>query len=152
MDPPNKTNARPSQRRGASLRRHFPFLAFLAAFTVYCVYLQFYLTDALIRLYLVRIFFQVAIAAAVIAAIRNVVGVRMFGMFSSVIIALAFLATGLLMGLVLLGLILGVGLLVRGALIRERVQEAHRVAILVTIVGVTVSSIAIIGLEWAQHS
>ena len=152
MDLPNKTNARPSQRRGASLRRHFPFLAFLAAFTVYCVYLQFYLTDALNRLYLVRIFFQVAIAALVIAAIRNVVGARTLGMFASVIIALAFLATGLFLGLVVFGLILGVVVLVRGALVRERVQEAHRIAILVTIVSVTISSIAIIGLEWQQHA
>src|SRR5712692_5400826 len=152
VERPGPRDARPSPRRRGVLRRHAPFLLFVAAFTAYCAFLPFYMQDALIRLYLVRIFFQVAIAAAVIAAIRNVVGVRMFGMFSSVIIALAFLATGLLLGLVLLGLILGVVLLVRGALIRERVQEAHRVAILVTIVGVTVSSIAIIGLEWAQHS
>jgi alpha-L-glutamate ligase-like protein len=152
VERPGPRDARPSPRRRGALRRHAPFLIFVAAFTAYCAFLQFYMQDALIRLYLVRIFFQVAIAAAVIAAIRNVVGVRMFGMFSSVIIALAFLATGLLLGLVLLGLILGVVLLVRGALIRERVQEAHRVAILVTVVGVTVSSIAIIGLEWAQHA
>jgi hypothetical protein len=152
VERPAPPDTRRSPRRRSALRRHAPFLLFFAAFTAYCAFLQFSMQDALSRLYLVRIFFQVAIAAAVIAAMRNVVGVRMFGMFSSVIIALAFLATGLLLGLVLLGLILGVVLLVRGALIRERVQEAHRVAILVTVVGVTVSSIAIIGLEWAQHS
>ncbi|HEX9340073.1 MAG TPA: sugar-transfer associated ATP-grasp domain-containing protein [Thermoplasmata archaeon] len=145
-----RSSRRPASRR-ASLRRHLPFLAFLVAFTGYCAFLQFYLTDALNRLYLVRTFFQVAIAAAVIASMRNVIGGRTLGMFGSVIIALAFLATGLFLGLLILGLILGVVLLVRGALIRERVQEAHRVAILVTIVGVTISSIAIIGLEWQQH-
>jgi len=148
---PTRKAAPPSRRLGASVRRHLPFLAFIAAFTAYCAYLQFYLTDALNRLYLVRIFFQVAIAAAVIASLRNVVGARTLGMFASVIVALAFLATGLLLGLVILGLIMGVVLLVRGALIRERVQEAHRVAILVTIVSVTISSIAIIGLEWQLH-
>src|SRR5712691_1326013 len=152
MDRPEQSLASPNKRRGASLRRHLPFLVFLAAFTAYCGFLQFYLTDALNRLYLVRIFFQVAIAAAVIASLRNVVGARTLGMFASVIIALAFLATGLLLGLVILGLIMGVVLLVRGALIRERVQEAHRVAILVTIVSVTISSIAIIGLEWQLHA
>src|SRR3989475_11309991 len=151
MDAPSRRDARPSKRRAGSVRRHLPFLAFLAAFTAYCAYLQFYLTDVLNRLYLVRIFFQVAIAAAVIASLRNVVGARTLGMFASVIVALAFLATGLLLGLVILGLIMGVVLLVRGALIRERVQEAHRVAILVTIVSVTISSIAIIGLEWQLH-
>lgn len=151
MDPPNRRSPHHRGRRMAALRRHGPFLAFLAAFTLYCAYLQFYLTDALNRLYLVRIFFQVAVAAVVIASIRNVVGARTLGMFASVIIALAFLATGLFLGLVIFGLILGIVLLVRGALVRERVQEAHRVAILVTIVSVTISSIALIGLEAQQH-
>src|SRR5712692_10172526 len=152
MDALSRRDARPSKRRAGSVRRHLPFLAFLAAFTVYCAYLQFYLTDVLNRLYLVRIFFQVAIAALVIASIRNLVGVRTLGMFASVIIALAFLATGLVLGLAVFGFILGVVLVARGALVRERVQEAHRVAIMVTIVSVTISSIAIVGLEWAQHA
>ncbi len=151
MDRPKDARARPPGRRRASVRRHLPFLIFFAAFTAYCLYAQFLLTEVLGRLYLVRIFFQVTIAAAVIASIRNVVGARMFGMFSSVIIALAFLATGLFLGFLILGLILGVVLLVRGALVRERVQEAHRLAILVTIVSVTVSSIALIGLQWQAH-
>ena len=139
------------RRRWASVRRHLPFLAFIAGFTTYCAYLQFYLADALNRLYLVRVFFQVAIAAAVIASIRNIIGARTLGMFAAVIIALAFLATGLLLGLVMFGLIFGVVLLVRGALVPEGVQEAHRIAILVTIVSVTISSIAIIGLQWQHH-
>jgi len=151
MDPASRREVRPSGRRAASVRRHLPFLAFLAGFTVYGAYLQFYLTDVLSRLYLVRIFFQVAIAAVVIASIRNIVGVRTLGMFASVIIALAFLATGLVLGLAVFGFILGVVLVARGALVREHVQEAHRVAILVTIVSVTISSIAIVGLEWGQH-
>src|SRR5947209_18933833 len=95
MDSPSPRDPRPSGRGARFVRRHLPFLAFVGAFTVYCAYLQFYLTDVLSRLYLVRIFFQVAIAAVVIASIRNLVGVRTLGMFASVIIALAFLATGL---------------------------------------------------------
>src|SRR2546425_1078083 len=152
MDSPSRRDGRSSSRRVLSVRRHLPFLAFVAAFTFYCAYLQFYLTDVLSRLYLVRIFFQVAIAAVVIASIRNIVGVRTLGMFASVIIALAFLATGLALGLAVFGFILGVVLVARGALVRERVQEAHRVAILVTIVSVTISSIAIVGLEAGQHN
>ncbi len=140
-----------SARLGASLRRHWPFLAFIVGFAAYAAYLQFFQADALTRLYLVRAFFQVTIAAAVIAAIRNVVGVRTLGMFASVIVALAFLATGLFLGLAMFGLILGVVLVARGAVVRERVQEAHRVAILVTIVSITISSIAVLGLEWGQH-
>jgi len=137
---------------GASwLRRHLPFLVFLAAFITYCVYLQVQYAGALERLALTRIFFQVAIAAVVIAALKNAVGVRTIGMFGPVIIALAFLATGLLLGLALFGLILGVVALARAALLRERIQESHRVAILVTVVGITISSIALLGLEFGQH-
>src|SRR3989475_1585708 len=152
MDSPSRRDGRSPSRRVLSVRRHLPFLAFVAAFTFYCAYLQFYLADVLSRLYLVRIFCQVAIAAVVIASIRNVIGVRTLGMFASVIIALAFLATGLVLGLAVFGFILGVVLVARGALVRERVQEAHRVAILVTIVSVTISSIAIVGLEAGQHN
>ncbi len=141
----------PRGRRKRGARRHLPFVAFLLTFAAYCCYLQFYLADALSRLFLVRVFFQVAIAALVIATMKNVIGVRTLGMFAPVIVALAFLATGLPLGLGLLGLILGTVLLTRAALVRERVQEAHRVAILVTIVGVTIASIAILGLEFGHH-
>jgi alpha-L-glutamate ligase-like protein len=51
----------------------------------------------------------------------------------------------------LFGLILGILLVTRASLVRERVQEAHRVAILVTAVSVTISSIALLGLEFGQH-
>ncbi len=133
-------------------RAHLPFLAFLVAFTVYCAVLQFQFKDALSRLFLVRIFFQVILAAFVVATMKNVIGVKTIGMFGPVIVALAFLATGLLLGFALFGLILAILLLTRAALLRERVQEAHRVAILVTIVGVTISSIALLGLEFGQHA
>src|SRR5262249_18262498 len=133
---------------GGRVRRHLPFLAFMASFGTYCLYLQFELATALERLFLTRIFFQVAVAALVVATMRNVIGVRTLGMFAPVIIALAFLPTGLPLGLGLLGLILGVVVLTRGAIMRERVQEAHRVAILVTIVSITVASVAVLGLEY----
>ncbi len=135
------------RRFGASV----PFLVFLLAFTAYSAFLQFQLSYALARLFLVRAFFQVTIAALVIASVRNLVGVRTLGTFGPAIIALAFLATGLPLGLGLLGLILGVVMLVRRLLREERIHEAHRVAILVTIVSVTISSIAVLGLEFQQH-
>ncbi len=154
MDAPRPADRRREKRTrrvGASLRRHAPFLAFMGGFTTYAAYLQFFQAGALAQLFLVRIFFQVAIAATVVAAMRNVVGLRTLGMFASVIIALAFLATGLFLGLAMFGLILGVVLLARGALVRERVQESHRVAILVTIVSVTIASVALLGLDLSLH-
>ncbi len=146
---------RPTPRIGVLRRlrgwKHLPFLTFLAGFALYSIYLQFDLSNALSRLFLARIFFQVVLAALVIASLRNVVGFRTLGMFGPAIIALAFLATGLPFGLLLLGLILGLVMLTRAAVIRERIQEAHRIAILVTTVSVTVSSLALVGLEFQQH-
>jgi alpha-L-glutamate ligase-like protein len=109
------------------------------------------MSAALQRLFLTRIFFQVAVAALVIAAMKNVLGVQTLGLFAPAIVALAFLATGLVLGLALLAVTLGTVLLTRASIVRERVQEAHRVAILVTIVSVTISSIAVLGLEFQQH-
>lgn len=133
------------------LRHHLPFLTFLAGLILYCVFLQFEMSSALQRLFLTRIFFQVAIAALVIATMKNVLGISTLGLFAPAIVALAFLATGLILGLALLTVVLGMVLLTRASLVRERVQEAHRVAILVTIVSITVSSIAVLGLEFQQH-
>ena len=148
MDGPSGQKPR---RLGSTLRRHLPFIAFLIGFGAYCLFLQFEMGPALQRLFLTRIFFQVAIAALVIATLRNVVGVRTLGLFAPAIVALAFLATGLILGMGLLSLTLTAVLLTRASIIREKVQEAHRVAILVTIVSITIASVAVIGLEFNQH-
>jgi alpha-L-glutamate ligase-like protein len=144
--------SQPEHRRiGSTLRRHYPFIAFMVGFGVYCLFLQFEMGSALQRLFLTRIFFQVAIAALVIAAMKNVLGVRTLGLFAPAIVALAFLATGLILGMALLSITLAAVLLTRASVIREKIQEAHRVAILVTIVSITIASIAVIGLEFNQH-
>ena len=148
MDKPDRREPR---KIGATLRRHAPFLAFMTGFLAYCLFFQFEMGPALQRLFLTRIFFQVAIAALVIAALKNVLGVRTLGLFAPAIVALAFLATGLLLGMGLLALTLSAVLLTRASIIREKVQEAHRVAILVTIVSIVIASIAVVGLEFNQH-
>ena len=123
----------------------------MVGFGTYCLFLQFEMGPALQRLVLTRIFFQVAIAALAIAGVKNVLGVRTLGLFAPAIVALAFLATGLILGLGLLSLVLAAVLLTRASITREKIQEAHRVAILVTIVSITIASIAIIGLQFNQH-
>jgi alpha-L-glutamate ligase-like protein len=150
MDSPDPSSLKPGKLR-LSLRHHLPFIAFMAGFGLYCIFLQFEMSDALQRLYLTRIFFQVAVAALLIAAMKNVLGVRTLGLFAPAIVALAFLATGLILGLALLTVTLGTVLLTRASLVRERVQEAHRVAILVTIVSITIASIAVLGLQFQLH-
>jgi alpha-L-glutamate ligase-like protein len=150
MVSPDATSSKPGRIRFL-LRQHLPFLAFMTGFGLYCIFLQFEMSDALQRLYLTRIFFQVAVAALLIAAMKNVLGVRTLGLFAPAIVALAFLATGLILGLALLTVTLGTVLLTRASLVRERVQEAHRVAILVTIVSITIASIAVLGLQFQLH-
>jgi len=150
MGSPDPSRSKPGKLR-LLLRRHLPFIAFMAGFGLYCIFLQFEMSDALQRLYLTRIFFQVAVAALLIAAMKNVLGVRTLGLFAPAIVALAFLATGLILGLALLTVTLGTVLLTRASLVRERVQEAHRVAILVTIVSITIASIAVLGLQFQLH-
>jgi alpha-L-glutamate ligase-like protein len=150
MGSPDPSGSKPGKLR-LVLLRHLPFITFMAGFGLYCLFLQFEMSDALQRLYLTRIFFQVAVAALLIAAMKNVLGVRTLGLFAPAIVALAFLATGLILGLALLAVTLGTVLLTRASLVRERVQEAHRVAILVTIVSITIASIAVLGLQYQMH-
>src|SRR5713226_188139 len=150
MDSPEPNRSKHRNLR-ESFHRHLPFIAFMFGFGLYCLLLQFEMSAALQRLFLTRIFFQVAVAALVIAAMKNVLGVRTLGLFAPAILALAFLATGLVLGLGLLALTLGAVVLTKASLIREKVQEAHRVAILVTIVSITIASIAVLGLEFQQH-
>ncbi len=133
------------------IRPNLPLLGFILGLGAYSAYLQLVFHDALARLFLVRIFFEVALAALAIAAIKNVLGVRTLGTFAPAIVALAFLATGLPLGLANLGIILGTVMLTRRLLVPVKVQASHRIAILVTIVSVTISSITLLGLEIQQH-
>src|SRR3989442_5784250 len=90
------------RRLRESLRRHLPFIAFMAGFGLYCLFLQFEMSAALQRLFLTRIFFQVAVAAFVISVMRNVFGVRTLGLFAPSIRSLPVLATCVALGLGLL--------------------------------------------------
>ncbi len=123
----------------------------MVALGLLALHLQLYYTGDLARLFFVRIFFQVVLAATVIAAMKNVLGIRTIGSFAPVIVALAFLATGLPIGLGLFLGVLGVVLLTRASLHRERIVEPHRVAILITMVSVAITLVALLGLLGDLH-
>lgn len=75
------------------------------------------------------------VGALIIVVLRNVVGVKTFGTFMPVLVALAFRETRLLMGLVLFTLVLTLGLVVRFYLERLRLLLVPRLsAVLITIV------------------
>src|SRR2546428_4935697 len=132
-------------------RKNLPFIVFIAVLAIYTSYLQLTMRDSLLQLFLVRNFFQVVIAALVIATMKNVFGLRTLGTFGPAIVALAFLSTGLLLGLGLFGLILVAVFSTRAELAQQHVQGAHRVAILVSMIGVIISTVTLIGLQFEQH-
>lgn len=130
---------------GSTRRKHAPFAIFLAILFLLAYFLDQNLHLVLPALYSARILLQLALAATVIAILRNVVGIKAFGTFAPVIVALSLLYTGLLLGLLLFGLVLGVMILTRAALQGQRIQQSHRVAItvlMVAVVGVVMASLA----------
>ncbi|MFQ5986985.1 MAG: 7TM domain-containing protein, partial [Thermoplasmata archaeon] len=115
-------------------RKHVPFALFMAALFLLAYYLDQNLNEFLPALHSARILIQLALAATVIAVLRNVVGIKAFGTFAPVIIAFSMLFTGLLVGLLLFGAVILVIILTRSAIHGQRIQQSHRAAIMVLMV------------------
>jgi len=85
------------------------------------------------------------IIATIIAFARQVIGVKTFGIFTPSILTLAFLATGIKFGLVVFLIVLLVGTLSRLLLKRLRLFFLPRVAIVVSLVSLTILAIMGVG-------
>lgn len=85
------------------------------------------------------------IIASVVVFARLVVGVPTFGTFGPVIVSLAFITTGLFWGTLTFAVIVGLGILLRAALQRLRLQAVARVAILITLVSVVMGGLTLLG-------
>lgn len=88
------------------------------------------------------------VIAAIIVIVRTVIGVETFGTFSPVIVALAFLTTGLRWGAAIFAVIVGVGALVRVALQHVRLQLVARLAILIAVVAGIMAGLTVIGASF----
>ncbi len=77
--------------------------------------------------------------------IRNVIGLETFGTFSPMLLALAFLTTGLGWGLVIFLIIVGLGSGLRLALQHLRLHLVSRVAILIAVVSVSMAGLTVLG-------
>jgi hypothetical protein len=77
--------------------------------------------------------------------IRNVIGLETFGTFSPMLLALAFLTTGLVWGLVVFVIIVGLGIGLRLVLQRLRLHLVSRVAILIAVVAVGMVGVTLLG-------
>jgi hypothetical protein len=77
--------------------------------------------------------------------IRNVIGLETFGTFSPMLLALAFLTTGLGWGLAVFAIIVGLGIGLRLVLQRLRLHLVSRVAILIAVVAVSMVGVTVLG-------
>lgn len=86
---------------------------------------------------------MVPIGALVIVVLRNFVGVKTFGTFMPVLIALAFRETRLLWGIVLFAVIVSLGLLIRFYLEKLRLLLVPRLTCVLTVVVLLMVAISI---------
>ena len=88
------------------------------------------------------------VIAAIIVVVRTLIGVETFGTFSPVIVALAFLTTGLQWGAAIFAVIVGVGAFVRALLQHVRLQLVARLAILIAVVAGIMAGLTVIGASF----
>jgi hypothetical protein len=98
-----------------------------------------------IPLQAVILILMLPIIATIVVVGRNVIGIESFGTFSPVIVSLAFLTTGLLWGTLIFVTIVGLGVLLRTALQRLRLQLVPRLAILIGLVSVVMAGLTLAG-------
>ncbi len=85
------------------------------------------------------------VIAAMVVVLRTVVGIETFGVFSPVIVSLAFLTTGLRWGVAIFAVIVGVGATVRTLLQHVRLQLVARLAILIAVVAGIMAGLTVLG-------
>lgn len=90
-----------------------------------------------------RLLLTVPIGIFLLVILRNVVGIRTFGTFMPVLIALAFRETHLLWGLILFSSVVAVGLLVRFYLEGLKLLLVPRLAVVVMVVILTMTVISV---------
>jgi hypothetical protein len=100
---------------------------------------------AQVPLQAINLILVLPVIACIVVIFRNVVGIETFGTFAPVIVSLAFLMTGLVWGIVIFCVIVGVGVLLRGALAWFRIQLVARLAILIAVVSATMAVLTVGG-------
>ena len=100
---------------------------------------------AQVPLQAINLILVLPVIACIVVIFRNVVGIETFGTFAPVIVSLAFLMTGLAWGVVIFCVIVGVGVVMRGALQWFRIQLVARLAILIALVSATMAALTVGG-------
>ena len=92
-----------------------------------------------------RAFFQLAIAAVLIATLRNELGMSTYGLFAPVILALTLTTTGLVWGLALFLNIFVIALGIYYIVLPFNVGTAHRLGTIIAVVAITVATFLFLG-------
>ncbi len=96
---------------------------------------------------LYQMLLMIPLGALMIVLLRNIVGMRSFGTFMPVLIALAFRETRLLAGIILFLVVVGVGLLLRFYLERLRLLLVPRLAAVLTIVVILLIGVGVVSYQ-----
>lgn len=91
-----------------------------------------------------RIMLLVPIGALLLVLLRNMIGIKTFGTFMPVLIALSFRETGLLRGIVIFTLLVVLGLAVRFYLERLKLLLVPRLAAVLIVVVLTMAALSIV--------
>jgi len=92
-----------------------------------------------------QVFFQLILAGTIIAVMRNEVGIDTFGVFAPAIISFAWIQAGPVWGVALFLDVFLIALITRLVLNPFRLGAAHRVAILIATVGISITLIEMVG-------
>lgn len=93
---------------------------------------------------LFKVLLMIPIGGLVIAFLRQVVGVKTFGTFMPVLIALAFRETGLLAGVLLFMLVVAIGLFIRNYFDHLKLLLVPRLAAVLTVVVMVLGAIVLL--------
>lgn len=91
-----------------------------------------------------RVLVMIPVGALVIMLLRNFIGVKTFGTFMPVLVALAFRETRLVWGLVLFAVIVSLGLAVRFYLEKLRLLLVPRLTVVLTVVVMLMAGISVL--------
>lgn len=91
-----------------------------------------------------KVLLMVPLGALVVVFMRNIIGIRTFGTFMPILIALAFRETELFWGLILFSLIVGLGLLLRAYVEQLKLLLVPRLAAVLTMVVLLMAGVSVI--------
>lgn len=100
---------------------------------------------------LYRVLLLVPLGALVVAVFRNLIGVPTFGTFMPILISLSFRESGILWGLLMLGLVVGLGWFGRHLLEKAQLLMVPRLSFLLTLVILIIAGLMVLAEHFGLH-